>query len=137
LGVYDTITLLDVPWPDLNGDRKVNLLDLAIFVSQWLDPVCNEANNWCIGADFDKSSRVNFVDYAVLTGKWLMIKPMDPDLNRDGIVNLKDLLLFVSQWPRSDCELANNWCVYCDFNQDGKVDLIDFSNIANYWLEKM
>jgi len=52
---------------DFNVDSKVNLLDLGIFVPQWLAP------GDCPGphcADFVDDNVVNFADFAVFAQNW-------------------------------------------------------------------
>jgi hypothetical protein len=44
-----------------------NLRYLAIFASHWLEADCG-APRWCSGLDIDRSSTVNFVDYAMHDG---------------------------------------------------------------------
>ena len=63
---------------DFDGDSDVDLLDLTHFASQWLNP-CGDPN-WCEGADFDHSDRVDFLDFAALAGNWgLGNPPAQPD----------------------------------------------------------
>ncbi len=56
---------------DLNNDNKTNMLDFAQFANQWLRADCEESNNWCQGADFDKNSDVDLSDLAEITESWL------------------------------------------------------------------
>ena len=59
---------------DLAGDIDKNLIvdlnDLNILAQHWLNSSCNDANQWCAGADIDQSSDVTFVDYALLANDW-------------------------------------------------------------------
>jgi DNA-binding beta-propeller fold protein YncE len=59
---------------DFDGDWDVDLLDLTHFASQWLNSPCSETN-WCEGADFDHSNRVDFLDFAALAGNWVPALP--------------------------------------------------------------
>ena len=52
---------------DLNGDWKVDFLDLKAFVSNWLDDGC-DGPGWCGGADLSQNAEVNNEDYAMLAG---------------------------------------------------------------------
>ncbi|MHC4677008.1 MAG: hypothetical protein ACYTBZ_31380 [Planctomycetota bacterium] len=49
-----------------------NLRYLAIFASHWLDVDCG-APGWCSGVDIDRSSTVNFVDYALHDGCYIEV----------------------------------------------------------------
>lgn len=55
---------------DVNGDCKVNMLDLADFLTQWLRNDCEDMSN-CEGADMEPDGDVDLVDFAILTGHWL------------------------------------------------------------------
>ena len=50
------------------------------------------------------------------------------DLNTDGAVDYKDLMLFSEQWLNEEKLLAEN------LNRNGAVDFIDFAIFANNWL---
>jgi hypothetical protein len=42
---------------------------------------------------------------------------------------------FASQWGRTDCDGANNWCNGADYPpENGSVDLNDLEEFVNYWL---
>ncbi len=53
----------------------VNLEHLAQFAAHWLDGPCNQANNWCGGADLDHLNDVDIVDLTLLANEWLNICP--------------------------------------------------------------
>ena len=50
------------------------------------------------------------------------------------IVDIDDLFIFIENWLRIDCTCPD-FCEGADINQDGRVDLIDFSVICEQWLE--
>jgi len=56
---------------DLNFDGKINMIDLAVFSTHWLDKNCNEVNNWCSGADLNHINDVGIEDLARLAFHWL------------------------------------------------------------------
>jgi M6 family metalloprotease-like protein len=56
---------------DLNRDCSVDLHDLRILVSRWLDGDCTTRNAWCYGADLNRSRIVNFHDLAAFAADWL------------------------------------------------------------------
>ena len=55
---------------DVNEDCKINMLDLADFLAQWMRNDCGDASN-CEGADMEPDGDVDLVDFAILTGHWL------------------------------------------------------------------
>lgn len=56
---------------DLDVDCCVSLADMDTFVGHWLETGC-AGPNWCSWADFEKSGSVDFVDFALLAGNWLI-----------------------------------------------------------------
>ncbi|MCD4831971.1 MAG: hypothetical protein K8R02_09260 [Anaerohalosphaeraceae bacterium] len=75
-GYFDDIKVepvcggLGYPDGDLNEDCSVDMNDVAVFVSHWLDTSC-ASPGWCEGSDLDKSTDVEFVDLAILAENWL------------------------------------------------------------------
>ncbi|MFC1783208.1 GLUG motif-containing protein [Planctomycetota bacterium] len=61
------------PQGDLVCPDGVDLLDLAYFVSHWLDIDCDPSNNYCRRSDLNYSGRVDLGDYALLAVHWLKI----------------------------------------------------------------
>ena len=53
----------------------VDLEDFATFASFWLNGPCNEANNWCGGADLNQVNDVDIDDMRVLAAQWLQVCP--------------------------------------------------------------
>jgi len=51
----------------------------------------------------------------------------------DG-VGMMDLAYFIGFWLEVGCNESNNYCGRTDINQDGKVDLTDWSFLAGNWL---
>ncbi len=60
---------------DLNGDCVVDLEDVAIFASYWMDTNCTAANDYCGGADFNlygsRNGAVDLDDLAEVLSEWL------------------------------------------------------------------
>ena len=89
LGAGDLAMPLSICWTgalppkcggaDLNKNGAVNLEDLAVLASHWLETDCSASNNYCEGAD------------------------LEPLGSRDGTVNLKDLDVFVDHWLETNC----------------------------------
>lgn len=53
----------------------VDFEHFARFAEYWLEPDCNELNNWCDGADLNHQDGVDFVDLREFTDKWLWYCP--------------------------------------------------------------
>jgi subtilisin family serine protease len=66
-------------WPmcDYNKDYTVDLADLAIFVSHWLDENCDYPL-WCDRTDLDYSSFVDGVDFSAFALNWGITKSTMP-----------------------------------------------------------
>ncbi len=56
------------------------------------------------------------------------------DINNDLVVNFDDFASFAGQWLNIGCSEQNEWCQYCDFDQDGAVDTGDLEVISTNWL---
>jgi len=52
-------------------DCWTSLDELSIFVSQWLEAECSQANDWCYGADLDMLEGVDLYDHAVFAEHWV------------------------------------------------------------------
>ena len=59
------------PYCDFDRDYSVDMNDLAVFVSYWLDMDCN-VPYWCGKTDLDFSSTVEMADYAICAESWLV-----------------------------------------------------------------
>lgn len=59
--------------------------------------------------------------------------PASGDLVVDGIIDSDDFLEFSYYWLRSGAAIQNDFFERADINQDGKVDLIDFTIFAQSW----
>ncbi|MHC5075420.1 MAG: S8 family peptidase [Planctomycetota bacterium] len=61
------------------------------------------------------------------------------DFEPDCDVDANDLDFFISHWLDTDCNDTagdeSDWCFGTDFNKLGTVDLLDFSVLADHWLE--
>ncbi len=77
-GSVDTLDLMTfakywlIVWcqADLDLDGAVNFTDYAIFAHNWMDDTCC-VPNWCEGADFNHSGRVDIIDLATFAEKWI------------------------------------------------------------------
>ena len=61
---------------DITRDCYVNLNDLSMLASYWLDYTCNTPD-WCERADIDQDSNVGLTDLMALGSRWLWCN--DPD----------------------------------------------------------
>jgi len=61
----------------MSVDCIIGFEDFAGFAENWLEPDCNEINNWCGGADMDKQDGVDFVDLRLFIDEWLHYCPDD------------------------------------------------------------
>ncbi len=55
---------------DIDGDGDVDAGDIEIFAGRWLDLSCSSVNLWCANCDVDKSSGVDFADFAYAGADW-------------------------------------------------------------------
>ena len=53
----------------------VDFYSFARFAEYWLEPDCNEENNWCGGADFEPDGDVDFADLKRFVDEWLYYCP--------------------------------------------------------------
>lgn len=56
----------------LTDDCSIDLSELVIFLSSWLETNCDSSNDWCGWADLNHSNGVNIIDFANLTQLWLV-----------------------------------------------------------------
>jgi L-ascorbate metabolism protein UlaG (beta-lactamase superfamily) len=64
---FVTSVMANCPVGDLNWDCKVNLEDVRILTSRWLDPNCLAPG---CEADIDANSGVNMSEFSLLAGDW-------------------------------------------------------------------
>jgi hypothetical protein len=48
----------------------IDWIDVAVFVDQWLEDGCLDANDWCGRADINRDENVDFFDFACLAQYW-------------------------------------------------------------------
>jgi len=70
-GMNYPILLWQIPTADFRCPDGVEFIDFAFFASHWHDDMCNIANNFCDGTDFDKSGSVGFTDLEIFASYWL------------------------------------------------------------------
>ncbi|MBI9017072.1 MAG: sulfatase-like hydrolase/transferase [Phycisphaerae bacterium] len=69
-----SFTVSNFPDGDINGDWFVDLQDLKLFFSHWLEEGC-QLSNWCSNADANQDSIVNLLDYRMLQSQFSHRKP--------------------------------------------------------------
>jgi hypothetical protein len=67
--------------------------------------------------------------FAVSTARACTYSPFD--LNQDGIIDTKDVLIFAPAWQAQVGD--TNFNLRCDFNQDGVIDISDAALLAIHW----
>lgn len=112
---------------DINGNGEVDLGDLGIMNSQWLNVDCADAN-WCEGADLNRNGTTDFTDFAILRAHWLENSTMEGDINGDCKVDLLDLAIFANAWFTESG--SPNWNFFCDIAPSGGDGVVDFKNLA-------
>lgn len=90
---------------DLNQDKKVDLVDFAIFTQSWL-----EETGYTVAGDTNNDGRVDLEDFALFTNQWLATNCSTPnhwcqnaDIDRSGSVAIEDLAQLVENWL-IDCQ---------------------------------
>jgi len=136
-GIPDECDEIYIP-PDLNHNNYVNVDDLVIFVSNWLEQDCGLTNS-CDGADMNYyDGKVDLPDYFVMSEFWgqctdstnpncshqqltLYEPPCTGDLDNDGC--LDDFLLLCNNCP----ETHNPPDEYYDPKMQSSSSIRDFS----------
>ena len=70
-GTNYPVLLWQIPAADFLCPDGVDFIDFAFFATHWLDDMCNAANYYCEGTDFDNSGSVGFTDLEILADNWL------------------------------------------------------------------
>ncbi len=125
--VAGNVTLLPRIVPgDLNGDGKVDIVDLVIvgaaFASQ------SASQNWNPDADVNRDRTVNIIDLAgvgMVYGSTPASANWNPnaDINKDGRVDIIDLVLVGSAFGSN--APSPNWNAKADLNNDRRIDIVD------------
>jgi len=82
---------------DINTDKSVDVGDLTIITSMWLQKNCG----YCNGADLSGDGNVNMTDMAILSQYWLLTGCYDcrgADMNFDNIVDIGDFAIMAGNW---------------------------------------
>ncbi|MHC4641448.1 MAG: phytase [Planctomycetota bacterium] len=113
---------------DLDTDGDIDLSDLRTLLEAWLN-TC-PVGEWCGGCDIDQNTRVDFFDFAILSGSWT--GPFRPgDFDKDGDIDWTDLRTLVEAWLNT-CPIGE-WCGGRDIDQSTGVDFFDFAILSGSW----
>ena len=111
---------------DIGNDGIVNFRDFAYLAANWKK---TGSNLW---GDLNQNNAVDANDVRLFHQGWLTktswYKPIEQDLNNDGIVNFRDFAIFSRNWQQPGRRLPSN------FNQDLYVDEYDLMLFAEKWL---
>jgi hypothetical protein len=116
--------------------RPIDLL-AAPFYDPYIAKIPLEANT--VSASILDANDLAMPLSIVWTGaRPAQVKCGGADLNKNGTVNLQDLVILARHWLNSNCGAPNNPCEGADLqpqgNPDGDVDLFDLDTLADYWL---
>ena len=111
---------------DIGNDGIVNFRDFAYLAANWKK---TGSNLW---GDLNQNSAVDANDVNLFHQDWLKktawYKPIEQDLNNDGLVNFRDFAILSDNWQQAGRRLPGN------FNQDLYVDKYDLMVFAEKWL---
>jgi len=111
---------------DIGNDGIANFRDFAYLAANWKK---TGSNLW---GDLNQNSAVDANDVNLFHQDWLKktawYKPIEQDLNNDGLVNFRDFAIFSRNWHQPGRRLPGN------FNQDLYVDEYDLMFFAEKWL---
>jgi hypothetical protein len=131
------LSFTHVPTRDFNNDTEVDFCDYAILASHWQATDCNEPCGWCEGADLDIDGNVDSNDLMLFCEYWLEKTGYERprDFNKDTKVDFADFAMLASHWLVTDCGYPG-WCQGTDIDADGDVDFDDLTLFVEYWLER-
>jgi hypothetical protein len=78
--VVDEFTIYHQIPADFNDDGGVDASDLLWLTGRWLNSACEQANNWCDGADMDRLGSADMRDYAIFARYWQEKLPIEIDV---------------------------------------------------------
>jgi cyclophilin family peptidyl-prolyl cis-trans isomerase len=111
---------------DIGNDGFVNFRDFAYLAANWKK---TGSNLW---GDLNQNNAVDANDVNLFHQDWLKktawYKPIEQDLNNDGVVNFRDFAILSDNWQQPGRRLPGN------FNQDLYVDEYDLMFFAEKWL---
>jgi parallel beta-helix repeat protein len=136
-----------VSWGNGNIDED------PLFVSpgywdwgEWVDGDCHLLpDSLCIDAgdpnyvaevnDFDMDGNRRVCGVSVDMGAYEYCPEKLLDLNKDGIVNFRDIAICANYWVDLTCSWPQ-WCEGCDLDENGIVDYNDLELLCEGWLKE-
>jgi hypothetical protein len=67
--IFELEVYQDCQGADIDGNGIVDISDLGILTSYWMEPDCN-ANNDCDGGDIYDDNTIDFLDFVILAEYW-------------------------------------------------------------------
>ena len=116
---------------DLDNDSDVDGTDLALFLGAW--GTITGQPNYLPGADFNDDGTIDGLDLDQIIRAFgrdnVQQQPPDVDLDGDFDLDGTDLKLFLFSFGSSSGD--QNYLPRSDFNDDGKIDMVDMNRIAS------
>ena len=108
--VVDEFTIYHQVPADFNDDKRVDASDLSWLAGRWLNNGCEQANNWCDGADMDRLGSVDMRDYAIFARYWQEKIPIEMEARiSSGLDDVEELnATGHMSLDSSDLELVND-----------------------------
>ncbi|MHC5001113.1 MAG: galactose-binding domain-containing protein [Planctomycetota bacterium] len=67
--IFELEVYQDCEGADIDGDGIVDISDLGVLTSYWLEPNCNAYND-CDGADIYDDNKIDFLDFSIFAEYW-------------------------------------------------------------------
>lgn len=109
---------------DFNLSGKVDLSDFSELAETWLNDSFLDIH------DLNRDSRIDLLDFELFSRHWLWKEKSSADFDADGDVDADDLICLSDQW------LQGGYPYPEDLDQDGLINLRDFSLFSREWLWK-
>jgi hypothetical protein len=120
-------------WADLVCPDRVDLKDFSYLAARYGQTNCDDRNN-CDGADLDYSGIVDHNDLMIFTDLWLSGRPAPGEMTVPPRVDFADYAELSGRWLNEKCWLTHN-CHATDLDFSGKVDSGDLKILVRYWLD--
>jgi hypothetical protein len=96
---------------DLNKDKYIDIEDLILFTTAWLDQGIDEEYNYWLRADFNRDRKVNLKDYNIILNNFNKIVGHENEEHywprRKWSTHLIEMK--VNLWTREPIEICNDW----------------------------
>ncbi len=123
---------------DFNRDCYVDFRDFALLAGLWMEQTSDYNYDLFEDGVVDGFDLMLFVESWAGNSDWrnwgdencYELSLLDADLNDDGVVNLRDYAILVSQWESTEEHIR------ADLGGNGVVGYDDILVLGEYWLEK-